>query len=135
MDHVFIKSFDTRSKKNTIIDTKAIAYDMRRRLKIDPIILLILHALSGCDTTSFVKGITKKNFFSTFFNDPTRYSKLISFASTPPPKEAISVAEQLLINCYSSRFVANSLDELRANSKKFRTSLSSSCHSTTNEPS
>jgi hypothetical protein len=120
MDHVFVKMFDTRTKKNTIIDAKAIARDMSRRLKIDPIILLVLHALSGCDTTSFVKGITKKKFFSTFFNDPTRYSKLIYFASTPLPKEAVSAAEQLLINCYSSRFVANSLDELRANSKKRR---------------
>ena len=118
MDHVFIKSFNTRTKKNTIVDVKAIARDMIRRLKVDPIILLILHALSGCDTTSFVRGVTKKKFLSTFFNDPHRYSELISFTSTPPPKEAISAAEQLLINCYPSRFVANSLDELRANSKK-----------------
>ena len=90
---------------------------MRRRLNIDPIVLLILHALSGCDTSSFVKGITKKKFFSTFFNDPARYSKLAAFVSTPPPKETIRTAEQLLIHCYSSRFIANSLDELRANSE------------------
>lgn len=117
MNSVFIKSFDTRTKKNTIIDVKMIGYDMRRRLKVDPIVLLILHALSGCDTNSFIKGITKKKIFSTFFNDPVRYSKLTSFISTPPCKEAISIAEQLLIDCYSSRFVANILDELRANSK------------------
>ena len=135
MDHVFIKSFDTRAKKNTIIDANAIAYDLKRRLNIDPIILLILHALSGCDTTSFIKGITKKKIFSTFFDDPVRYSKLTAFVSTPPPKEALSAAEKLLINCYSSRFVANSLDELRANSKKCHTSLSFSGHSLKEESS
>lgn len=117
MDHVFIKSFNTSTKKNTIIDARSIAYDMRRRLKIDPVMLLILHGLSGCDTTSFVKGITKKKFFSTFFNNSTRYNDLIGFASALPPKEAISAAEQLLIDCYSSRSVVQSLDELRANSK------------------
>jgi hypothetical protein len=118
LHHVFVKSFDTRSKENTIIDARSIALDMRQRLKIDPIILLILHALSGCDTTSFVKNITKKKFFSTFFKNPARYSKLILLVSTPPPKESISSAEKLLIDCYSSRYVANSLDELRAHSKK-----------------
>lgn len=118
MDQVFIKSFDTRARKNTIIDAKAIAYDMRRRLGVDPIILLILHALSGCDTTSFVHSITKTKFFSTYFNNPARYHNLIGFTSTPASKEALSTAEQLLINCYSDRFQANSLDELRAKSKE-----------------
>ena len=117
LERTFVKSFDTRSKRNTIIDARSIAVDMRRS-KIDPIILLILHALSGCDTTSFVKNITKKKLFSTFFNDSARYSKLVSFVSTPPPKESVSAAERLLIACYSSRSVAHSLDELRANSKK-----------------
>lgn len=123
MDHVFVKSFHTHTKQNTIIDVKTIACDMRRRLKIDPIIPLVLHALSGCDTTSFIKGITKKKFFCTFFNNPNRYSDLIGFTSTPPSKEAISAAEQLLIDCYQSSFIVNSLDELRANSKKFGTFL------------
>ena len=117
MDQIFVKSFNTSTRKNTIIDARSIAYDMRRRLKIDPVMLLILHGLSGCDTTSFVKGITKKKFFSTFFNNPTRYNDLIGFASALPPKEAISAAEQPLIDCYSSRSVVQSLDELRANSK------------------
>ena len=117
MENVFVKLFDTRTKRSTIIDVKAIGHYMRRLLKIDPPVLLILHALSGCDTNSFVKGITKKNFFSTYFKNPSQYSKLISFITTPPPREAVLAAEQLLIDCYSSRFVADSLDALRASSK------------------
>jgi hypothetical protein len=120
---VSVKTFDTRTKKSTIIDAKGIALDMRRRLKVDPIVLLILHALSGCDTTSFIRGITKKKIFSTFFDNPARYPNLVTFVSTPPPREAISDAEQLLIDCYASRFNANSLDELRASSKYLQSVL------------
>lgn len=110
-----MKLFDTRSKKLTFVDAKLIANDLKRRLKIDPIILLILHGLSGCDTTSFIRGITKRKFFSTFFGNPAAYSKLIRFASSSPTKEAMKAAEMLLIDCYSTRYFAQSLDELRAN--------------------
>lgn len=116
-DYVWIKLFDTRSKKLTIVDAKLIANEFKRRLQIDPIILLVLHGLSGCDTTSFIQGITKKKFFSTFFVNPSAYSKLISFASTFPTKEVIKNAEKLLIDCYSSRYIVKSLDELRADGK------------------
>ena len=104
MDHIFIKIVDTRTKKMTIINTKATGHDIMSRLKIDTINLLILQALSGCDTTSFVKGITKKKFFSTFFNDPTRYSKLISFASTPLSKEAVTTADKMLFISFRCQF-------------------------------
>ena len=116
---MFVKSFDTHTKKSTIIDTKGIALEMRRRRKIDPIVLLILHALSGCDTTSFIRGVTKKKIFSTYLNNPGTYSGLMSLVSVPPPKEATSAAERLLIDSHSSRLNVNSLDDLRASSKRF----------------
>ena len=100
-----------------LIDAKKIALDMRYRLRVDPIILLILHALSGCDTMSFIRNITKKKILSTYFNNPSRYPNLIKFVSIPPPRAAIDDAEQLLIDCYESRFSVESLDELRAKSK------------------
>ena len=101
------------------LDAKAIALDMRRRMKIDPVVLLILHALSGCDTTSFIRGVTKKKIFSTYLKNPGTYSGLMSLVSVPPPKEAISAAERLLIHSHSSRLNVNSLDDLRASSKRF----------------
>ena len=92
---------------------------MRRRRKIDPIVLLILHALSGCDTTSFIRGVTKKKIFSTYLNDPDTYSGLVSLISVPPPKESLVAAERLLVHSHSSRVKVNSLDELRASGKRF----------------
>ena len=114
LESVFVKSFDTRTRKTTIINATSIAIDMRSRLKIDPVILLILHALSGCDTTSFIRGITKKTIFSTFLKEPKHYARLIDFTIAPLSKRAIATAERLLIDCYSSKFSADSLDSLRS---------------------
>jgi hypothetical protein len=118
LDHLIVKSFNTRTKKDTYINVKAIANDLRRQ-SIDPIVLLVLHAVSGCDTTSFIRNITKEKIFQRFFDDPSIYSSIIKLTSVPPPQESVDTAEQLLINCYSFDGKFSSLNELRAISKAF----------------
>jgi hypothetical protein len=111
-----VKSTNTRTKKETFINVKPIAADLRSAA-IDPTCLLVLHAISGCDTTSFIKGITKENIFQRFFDDPIRYASINQLTCIPPPYEAIEAAEQLLIRCYSFSRTAHSLDELRSMGK------------------
>ncbi|CAF3490847.1 unnamed protein product [Rotaria sordida] len=113
LNHLIIKSTNTRTKKNTFIDVKSIATGLRRAA-IDPTCLLVLHSLSGCDTTSFIKNITKEKVFSCFFDYPDQYSSINKLNCIPPPYEAIAACEQLLIHCYSFGRMVHSLDELRA---------------------
>jgi hypothetical protein len=79
---------------------------------VDPTYLLVLHALSGCNTTSFIRNITKEKIFQRFFDDPVRDASINKLTYIPPPYEAIDAAKQLLIQCYSFGRVAHSLDEL-----------------------
>ncbi|CAF1383505.1 unnamed protein product [Rotaria sp. Silwood1] len=113
LHHLIIKSTSTRTKKNTFIDVKSIATGLRQAA-IDPTCLLVLHSLSGCDTTSFIRNITKEKVFSYFFDYPDQYSSINKLNCIPPPYEAIAACEQLLINCYSFGRMVHSLDELRA---------------------
>ena len=95
---------------------KSVATDLRQAA-IDPTCLLVLHALSGCDTTSYIRNITKENMFRRFFSDPMRYLYINQLNCTSPLGEAVNAAEQLLIQCYSFGRIAHPLDELRALSK------------------
>ncbi|CAF1472172.1 unnamed protein product [Rotaria sordida] len=113
LHHLIIKSTNTRTEKNTFIDVKSIATGLRRAA-IDPICLLVLHSLSGCDTTSFIKNITKEKVFNRFFDYPDQYSSINKLNCISPPYEAITACEQLLIHCYSFGRMVHSLDELRA---------------------
>ncbi|CAF1624401.1 unnamed protein product, partial [Adineta ricciae] len=112
LDQLILLFFNMNTKKTTYIDVKSIGNDLRRQF-IDPHLLLVLHALSGCDTTSFIRNITKENLFQRFFECPTLYSPIINLLSVPPSQEAIEAAEKLLINCYSFNSAAKSLNDLR----------------------
>ncbi|CAF1325103.1 unnamed protein product [Rotaria sordida] len=112
LDHLVVKSFNTY-KKTTYIDVKSIASELRSRF-IDHYVLLVLHALSECDSTSYIRNITKKNFFQCYFDNPMNYSAIMKLSSNPPPQDAIDSAEELLINRYSFDYTVKSLDELHA---------------------
>lgn len=98
---------------------KFIAHDLRQR-SINPNVLLVLHALSGCDSSSYIRNINKEKLFQRFFDYPARYSSIIKLSSSTPPQDAIDTAEELLINCYSFNCTAKSLDDLRGMSKCFQ---------------
>ncbi|CAF0963223.1 unnamed protein product [Didymodactylos carnosus] len=113
VDNLYIKSFNTMTKIATCINPLRIAQELKRKFSVDPTILLVIHALSGCDTTSFVRNITKSNFFRTYFNNYKRFSHLNEFFTSPLSNKAVVAAEQLLLACYPSSRTQTSLDELR----------------------
>jgi hypothetical protein len=131
IDNLIVKSMNPKAKTDTYINVYRIAEGLQKKYTIDPLILLVAHALSGCDTTSFIKNITKMNFFRTFFTATDRYLKLDDFFQLPLSSkfelalslypisihsdDALVAAERLLIDCYPSSNIGSfSLDELRA---------------------
>jgi hypothetical protein len=96
----------------------------------EPNVFLILHAISGCDTTSFTRNITKINYFTTYLSNPSQYQDLIKFGDdsiiTIEPLEA---AEELLVSCYSkSRGIKSSTSSSssrKTTTSSYKTSLNS----------
>ncbi|CAF3933472.1 unnamed protein product [Rotaria sp. Silwood2] len=113
LQHLVVKSTNLRTKKDSFINIKSIAGGLRQA-SIDPMSLLVLHGISGCNRTSFIKNLTKEKIFNCFFNDPDKYSSISKLNCVPPPHEAISACEQLLLHCYPLGKIVHSLDELRA---------------------
>ncbi|CAF3390230.1 unnamed protein product, partial [Rotaria sp. Silwood2] len=113
LQHLVIKLMNIRTQKITYIDAKSIVSNLRQSA-IDPICFIVLHALSGCSATSFIRNITKEKVFSCFFNNPQRYASINKLNCIPPPDESIAACERLIINCYSFGKAVRSLDELRA---------------------
>ncbi|CAF2191690.1 unnamed protein product [Rotaria magnacalcarata] len=114
IDNFYIKSFNTKAKFNTYINVSDIACKLKRKFSMDPMLLLVIHALSGCDTTSFIRNVSKTNIFRTFFSHTHRYSGLNGFFESPLSEESMATAERLLLDCYSTSINSSSLDELRA---------------------
>ena len=79
----FIKSLNTRTKSHTYINIRQIPLRFKKKFAIDPVLLLVVHALSRCDTTSFIKCITKTNMLQTFLMNTHRYTDLNQFFNQP----------------------------------------------------
>ncbi|CAF3347405.1 unnamed protein product [Rotaria sp. Silwood2] len=112
-EHLIVKLFNMYTKKIVYIDVKSISNELRQKF-IDPYVLLVLHALSGCSTTSFIRNVTKEKLFHLFFNDSTRYGSIVNLCNVPPPQDSIDTAELLLMECFPLASQADSLNELRA---------------------
>ncbi|CAF1309847.1 unnamed protein product, partial [Didymodactylos carnosus] len=52
LDSLVVKCFNTTTKVFTYVDSMRMAEEIIEKYRFDPILLIILHALSGCDTTS-----------------------------------------------------------------------------------
>lgn len=70
--------------------------------------LLAFHAISGCDTTSYIRGHTKQTMWNTFCENPTMLEHL---GKGPLTEEAIKSAEQFFCKVYKTN--VNSIDEAR----------------------
>ncbi|CAF2080525.1 unnamed protein product, partial [Rotaria magnacalcarata] len=69
----------------------------------DPSIFLTLYAISGCDTTSFTRNITKANYFLTYLSNPNKFQDLHTFGDNIPITiEPLEAAENLLVLCYKN---------------------------------
>ncbi|CAF1502366.1 unnamed protein product [Adineta steineri] len=115
VNNLFIKSFNTRTKSHLYINIRQLAILLKQKFAIDPLLLIVIHTLSGCDTTSFIKSITKTNMLQTFLTNTHRYIYLHEFFNQSLTSDAVQCAERLLLDCYPSGTTASSLDELRGN--------------------
>ncbi|CAF2862598.1 unnamed protein product [Rotaria sp. Silwood2] len=88
-----------RSGQEKYINCTMIHNDLINKYKIFPELLLVLHALTGCDTTSFFRNISKTTFFENFFADPRLYDDLEKLSVFPMVQEDIKVVERLIFNC------------------------------------
>ncbi|CAF0867569.1 unnamed protein product [Didymodactylos carnosus] len=108
---VYFYSSMSRKKLFKFIDCSLIAHRCIDYYKFNPKMWMVLHALSGCDTTSFIRNISKQKIFKTFFKQPSVYSELINMDKLPTTAACMLSAEQLLIECTS--LASPNLDELR----------------------
>lgn len=77
-------------------------------------VLLFIHAISGCDTTSGLFGQGKNKFISLFFKNPELLNKAALFLDSEATKENIAKAgENILVALYGGDSSTQSLDELR----------------------
>ncbi|CAF1012325.1 unnamed protein product [Didymodactylos carnosus] len=110
---LYVHSSPSRKKLAKYIDCSLIAQECCDYYKFHPLILIALHALSGCDTTSFIRNISKQKIFRTFFEKPSDYFDLFDLYKLPTSSESFASAERLLIKCMNSSL--SSLDEVRTN--------------------
>ena len=129
LSSLFIHSFNPAAKTNTYIDCLRIVQELKMAYNgMDPFELLPLHALSGCDSTSFVRNVTKVKFFSTYFdNYPwvliyvrlyccflicSVFSDIRLLIDDDLSSAAQTAAQQLLIACFASKHSTKDLDSL-----------------------
>ncbi|CAF1065604.1 unnamed protein product [Adineta ricciae] len=103
LPNCYVRKFNSSTKLTSFINIKAIGCLLRIKWNItEPTVLLVLHALSGCDSTSFTRNITKKTYFNTYLSNPDQFQHLLEFGEegeiTRLPMKA---AEDLLISCYT----------------------------------
>ena len=133
LSSLFIHSFNPAAKTNTHINCLQIAQELEMTYAgLDLFELLPLHALSGCDSTSFVRNVTKVKFFSTYFdNYPwvpiyvclccyflicSLFSDIRFLLDDDLCSTAHTAAQRLLIACFASKRSTTdeeSLDHLR----------------------
>ncbi len=102
LPNYFIKKFNTSTKSSTFINIKEFEKLIKTKWNINDLsILLVLHAISGCDTTSSTRNITKVKYFITFLSDPDQFQGLFKFGDHAQITfEPLQAAEDLLISCY-----------------------------------
>ncbi|CAM4778186.1 unnamed protein product, partial [Rotaria magnacalcarata] len=81
------------------IDCTMIRHQLINKYHIFPEILLVLLAISGCDTTSFFRNISKTTFFEAFFASPSRYAELQNLSAFPTNQKDIYVIERIIYDC------------------------------------
>ncbi|CAF0976216.1 unnamed protein product [Didymodactylos carnosus] len=74
---LYVNCSTSRRKVSKLVDCTAIAHRCFTDHKFQPILWIVLRALSGCDTTSFMRNISKQKLFRTFFKQPAYYLDLL----------------------------------------------------------
>ncbi|CAF4252684.1 unnamed protein product, partial [Rotaria sp. Silwood2] len=89
-------------KTPKFIDCTYINNELIDKCGVDPILLLIVYALSGCDTCSFIRNISKRTFMLVLFDSPNEFNDLKKLTVLPVNHDDIAGAERLFVRCFSS---------------------------------
>ncbi|CAF3343763.1 unnamed protein product, partial [Rotaria sp. Silwood2] len=89
-------------KQLKVIDCKFIHDELIDRYGVNPLIFLIVYALSGCDTCSFTRNVSKRTFMQVLFDTPNDFNNLQKLTTLPTSKDDIIAAERLFVRCFSS---------------------------------
>ncbi|CAF3090354.1 unnamed protein product, partial [Rotaria sp. Silwood2] len=89
-------------KQLKVIDCKFIHDELIDRYGVNPLIFLIVYALSGCDTCSFTRNVSKRTFMQVMFDTPNDFNGLQKLTTLPTSKDDIIAAERLFVRCFSS---------------------------------
>ena len=82
----------TLSKKELkVIDCTFIRNELIDRFNVNPLIFLIVYALSGCDTCSFTRNISKRTFMQTLFDKPSDFTDLQKLTILPTSKDDVNL--------------------------------------------
>lgn len=73
-------------KPPKIIDCTYIHNELIDTYAVNPLLFLIVYVLSGCDTCSFIRNISKRTFMQTLFDTPNDFADLKSSLFYPPMK-------------------------------------------------
>ncbi|CAF1007322.1 unnamed protein product, partial [Didymodactylos carnosus] len=92
-----------QTDKQRYINCTTIQKELIEKYRILPQILLNVYTLSGCDTCSFVRNISKTTFLQTLFNNNGQYNDLDRLKALPTTKDDIKTVEKLIIDCLHNR--------------------------------
>ncbi|CAF5026765.1 unnamed protein product, partial [Rotaria sp. Silwood1] len=76
-------------KPPKVIDCTYIHNELIDKFGVNPILLLIVYALSGCDTCSFTRNISKRTFMQTLFDTPNDFADLQKLTTFPVTKDNV----------------------------------------------
>ncbi|CAF1172310.1 unnamed protein product [Didymodactylos carnosus] len=92
-------SLQRRDKQSRYINCTDVQKELINKHNVLPIVLMNVYALSGCDTCSFIRNISKATFFQTLFNNSHEYNDLVGLKELPSSQNDIKLVEQLIIDC------------------------------------
>ena len=101
----YIKKVNNYNRTFTFINIKTTGKILKEKWSVDePNILLTLYSISGCDTTSFIRYVIKRNLFSTYLSNTDQFQDLLLFGTSPNVKyKCVRAAEKLVLLCYSNK--------------------------------
>jgi hypothetical protein len=78
-------------KPSKIMDCTYIHNKLIHQYGVNPLHFLIVYALSGCDTCSFTRNISKRTFMQTLFDTPNDFDDLQKLTVLPINKDDVSL--------------------------------------------
>ncbi|CAF4094858.1 unnamed protein product [Rotaria sordida] len=89
-------------KPPKIIDCTYIHNALIDKYHVNPLCFIIIYALSGCDTCSFTRNISKRTFMQILLDTPNDFADVEKLTVLPTSRNDIVAAETLFVQCFCS---------------------------------